>query len=200
MSETALFDHVEVPVDLLDLFTHRYVICRLCFKFVLPDGHHFFVVQINHLLGVLENCRHVGSEKVLVFGDTDDQRTSVAYTDDFVRLALTHDHQSVGAFELRHRFLHGLFQCPVFFVEFLDQVGDHLGIGFGYKFVALFFQLSFDCDIVLYNSIVNDRQVTCAVDVGVGILGIGLAVSGPTRMRHTDGAVELAPRKQVDQP
>ena len=194
--EAALFDLLEIPVDLVDLLVGRDVVDGLGDETVAAHRHHLVVVEIDDLLRVLQDGGHVGGEEVLVARDADDERRAVAHADDLVGLLLAHDDEPVGAFELRHGQTHRFLQRTGGLVELLHQVRDDLGVGLGREEVAFLDEALLQRGIVFDDAVVHDGDVAGAVGVRVRVFGVGFAVGGPARVRHADRPL---PRAQADQ-
>ena len=139
-----------------------------------------------------EDRRHVAGEERLAVADAHDEGHVHPRADQAVVLALVHDCEGVGAFDLAQGRPGGLGDVAV--VGLLDEVGDRLGVGVGTQRVAALGQPVAELAEVLDDPVVDDRDSPRAVDVRVGIEVVGPAVGRPTGVGQADGRVGSAVR------
>src|SRR5208283_177313 len=148
---------------------------------------------------VIEDCRNIAGDEILVFAEADDGRRPIARGHNLVRLVSRNDSNSEDASQQLHGFADRFFQRRLVSVVrgevLLDEVCDHLGVSLGTELVALFDQLSLQADIVLDDAVMDDNDLSGAVAVRVGILLGRTPVCGPARVADAVGAVE---RLQAD--
>ena len=107
---------------------------------------------------------------------------------DLVRFGAGDHRQGEDARQLLHGGPHGLLQIAL--EVLLDQVGDHLGIGFGLELVALVLELLLEAEIVFDDAVVDDDDVALAVAVRMRVFFGGAAMGGPTRVADAEHAIE----------
>ena len=110
--------------------------------------------------------------------------------DDRPRLAAVDHHQRVVPFELLERLLHGVGEVRSVLQVLLDQMRDDLGVGLGLEFVPGLLQPLLEREEVLDDAVVDDDDFPGAVAVRVGVVLVRLAVRGPARVAHAEGAVQ----------
>ena len=88
--------------------------------------------------------------------------------------------QGVGALQPGDGRPHG--RQEVAGVGLFNQVGDHLGIGFGQENDALLLHLLFERRIVFNDTVVYHSEPAACAAVGMGVLVAGLSVGRPTGM------------------
>ena len=73
---------------------------------------------------------------------------------------------------------------------FLDQMGNHLGIGFGVEAMTLFNELSLQRNVVLDNPVVNHDDSSSAVTMWVSVFFRGTTVRGPAGVTNSVSSIE----------
>mmetsp|Transcript_36236 Transcript_36236/g.95523 ORF Transcript_36236/g.95523 Transcript_36236/m.95523 type:complete len:523 (-) Transcript_36236:461-2029(-) len=126
----ALLDLLERELEQLHLADQLHVIERLDLIAIPPvDANHLAVVEVRHLLCVLDDCRGVGRQDELVSANAEDERRAAPRADEQVRLVGTDHGQPKGALYGRERLPHGLLErhrpC---LPDVVDEVGDELRI------------------------------------------------------------------------
>ena len=198
MLEAALLRHDGVPGDVLHL---------------AGDGLAFEVGELHarrrndgkiaigekeQVASVVQNGRHVAGDEVFVFAQADDRGRPVAGGDNLVGLVCGDDGDGEHSGQQLHRLADGFFQRDLAVGRgeiFLDQVGDHFGVGLGAELVAFVDQLLLQRDVVLYDAVVHDHDLAGAIAVGMRILFRGTAMGGPASVADAVSAVE---RLQAD--
>jgi hypothetical protein len=74
--------------------------------------------------------------------------------------------------------------------ELLDEVGDDFGVGDGAELVAVGDEPLLELVVVLDDAVVDNDYVAGAVEVGVCVDFVGLAVGGPAGVSDAKGARE----------
>ena len=145
------------------------------------NAGHFFVFEVDHIFGVLDDGGGVGGDEIFAFTDADDERTRLAGEDQFIGPGDVHDGNGVGADHLIEGDARGFEQ-----VEFLaaahdlrDEVHEHFGVGVAVKSVSAFNQGLLERVVVLDDAVVDQRQLAVAAEVWVGVDVVGWAVGGP---------------------
>ena len=70
------------------------------------------------------------------------------------------------------------------------QVGDHLSVGLGHKFVTLELELMLQREVIFDDAVVNYDKIAAAITMGVGVFFSGAAVGGPTCVADPIRAIE----------
>src|SRR6266481_2973183 len=91
---------------------------------------HLAVLEKDDATGVVENRRNVGGDEVLVLAETDDDRGRALRGDEAIGTVLVHDDDRERAFELLHDGARRVQQILATLHVLVDEVRDHLGIGF----------------------------------------------------------------------
>ena len=81
-------------------------------------------------------------------------------------------------------------------------MGDHLRVGVGAEDHALGLELLAQAAVVLDDAVLNHRHLATAIEVGVGVALLGLAVGGPTGVANAAvarGADGVEAGREVDQ-
>ncbi len=145
--------------------------------------------------GVKQDRGHVGGDEVFVFAETNDGRRAITGSHNLIRVVNGDHDQRKYSRQFLNSLTYGLFEGgPIavagFQVIVLDEVGDHLSVGFGSELVALFLELSFEGEIIFDDAIMDDDDPAGAVAMGMGVLFGGAAVSGPTSVSDAVGAIQ----------
>ena len=138
------------------------------------------LVEDDHVLGVLEDGRHVAGEEALALAEPDDERDVHPRADDAIGMVGVHDADGIRAAHLVERQPHRVNEVAR--VLRLDEVHQHLGIGLRGESMALGHQAVLDLGVVLDDPVVDERELAAAVGVRVRVLVVGPAVGGPARM------------------
>ena len=72
-----------------------------------------------------------------------------------------------------------------------DKLNEHLGVGLATEGHAILFQLGAKSLVVLDDAVVHQREVLGLGEVGVGVGGVGFAMSGPAGVGNADGATDI---------
>ncbi len=81
----------------------------------------------------------------------------------------------------------------------LNQVGQNLGVGFGAEDVPFFGQNIAQGFVVFDDAVMDDRQLTLAVGVRVGVGVVRLAVGGPAGVGDADLCGKVVPLQNLIQ-
>ena len=161
------------------------------------DGHaprtqigHVAVLEEDDPVGVGEDRRDVRGEERLAIAETDDERHVLAGPDQPVALADVHDHQCVGALEQTQGVPHGVGEVAL--VGLLDEVRDGLGVRLGGQDVAARLEPVAQVAEVLDDAVVDDRDLTRAVAMRVGVQVVRSAMGRPAGVGEADGRVGRA--------
>ena len=158
---------------------------------------HVAVGQEEHVARVTQNRRHIGGDEVFAVAQTHHYRRPGARSHDLVRV-LAGDHaQREHAGQLPHRVAHGVFQIPI--EVLLDQMRDHLRIGFGDELVAFLNQLMFQSQVIFDNAVMHHHDVAVTIAMRVRVLFGRTAMGRPARMADAVFAVDRAQPQRVFQ-
>src|SRR6202008_1667694 len=129
--------------------------------------------------------------KKLILTETDHYRRAEPRSDDLVRIARGHCHQSIGAAEKFYGLKHGFLERDVLRI-FLNEVRDDFGVRFGLKFVPFLDQLVLQLEVILDDSVVDDDNLPGAIAVRMRILFGGTAMRRPAGMSKRVLALDRA--------
>ena len=194
MLEAALFRQDRIPGHMLDLPPHRPSVEVRKMHAVGRDHGHIAVRQKENVARMMQNCRHIRSDEILVVAQSNHRRRPVARRHNLVGLVARNHRQRENSGQLLHRLPHRIFQrraAVPFELDgiFLDQMRNDFGIGLGGEVVAFFDQLLFQAEIVLDDPVVHDHDLAGAVAMGMRVFFRGTSVRGPARVPNAIGAV-----------
>ena len=183
------------------------------------DHRHFMISEVDNPVGVAGERARIAGDEVLAIANTHHQRAAQAGGHQHVGPVAEEDEQAIGAAELRDRLPHCHHPGRVGGIvgnraarghrpseTTIDEVGDHLGVGFRPEDVALRFEAVLDGTVVFDDAVVDDGHVGFAVtailvrpgglviatEVRMGV-GVGRgAVRGPAGVADADGAIRGA--------
>ena len=148
------------------------------------------IVDVVHVLAVLENRRYIGGDIGLALFDADDHRCILPGDVDLPRAVHEHEFEGVGAADPHH--------CPcnrvdwslsVLFIVVVHEVDGDLGIGLAVELVALLQELVLDLLEVLDDAVVDRDHLMMKAHMRVGV-GLGwLAVGRPAGVADAGGAL-----------
>ena len=189
MGEPALGDGFGVKVHVLDVAGH-FVAVHVHDGVSAPlDFHHVVVVQVHHLLGVVDDGGHVaGQEKFTFVPDTENQGAPSAGANQGVGFVAAYHRKAKCAFDKGKGLEDSLFQVAV--VVLGNQVGHHFGIRFGLEGDAFFDKFRLEARVVFDNAVVDDGNFPVKTHVGVGILFGRGTVGGPAGVGDTDVSLD----------
>jgi hypothetical protein len=153
------------------------------------DLDHVAFLEVDDLLGYLQQGGGIGGGEILAFADAHQQRRALARRDQDAGLPLRQDGDRVGALQLGHRVAHGLEQAAAALQVLVHEVGHHLGVGVGRKAVAGLAQALADRLVVLDDAVVDHGEAVVA-DMRMRVALAGRAVGGPARMRDAELAFD----------
>ena len=159
---TALFCHIQVPVDV----------------------GYLGLDNVAGLVGVLDACgRKLGKLTVLEHHDigaglarADHDRGILAGHGDHAGLVSAHGGQTIGTDHVGASLAHGGHQVVRLGISLFDQMREDLGIGLALKVVAAALQLFAQLGEVLDDAVVDDGDTTVAAGVGVSVNDGGLSM------------------------
>ena len=181
--EAALLGGVERPLDAGDVALNLGTVQVQDSDAITGHVGEIAFLQDDHVLGVLQDGRHVTGQEPLAVAQPHDQRHVHAGTHDSLRMIVVHDPDGVRATYLPQREAHRFDEVTV--VARLDEVGQHLGIGLGNERVAVRAQPVLELHVVLDDPVVDQRQLAGAVRVWVGVGVVRTAVRRPAGVRDT---------------
>ena len=142
-----------------------------------------------------DDCADIAGEEVFMGADAENERAAATGSNDEARNVSVDDGDAVGADDLAQRETDRLDEASLVAfsgtVEFVaDEVGENFGIGLRDKGVSAFDQVLAECLIVLDNAVVDEREASTLVRVGMGIFGGDPAMRGPAGMADACLAVD----------
>ena len=171
----------------------------------------FAVLQGQDRAGEAGQGRGIASAEKFPFAQANQQGRLAAGHHQATRHRRPDDGQGIGPLELGQHQLHRLQQQAATGDAALvlqgsqlagEQVGDHLRIGVGAEDNALGLELLAQAAVVLDDAVLNHGHLAAAIEVGVGIALLGLAVGGPTGVADAAvarGAHGLEAGREVDE-
>ena len=188
---TALFCHVQVPVDVGDLGLDNVAglvgILDACGRKLGK----LTVLEHHDIAGGVDERDHVGCNIGTGFAHADYDRGILAGHGDHAGLVSAHGGQTIGTDHVGASLAHGGHQVVRLDISLFDQMREDLGIGLALKVVAAALQLFAQLGEVLDDAVVDDGDTTVAAGVGVSVNDGGLAVGGPTGVADTAGSVAV---------
>ncbi len=154
-------------------------------------AHHrdLTVFQIDHFAGPVQNGDDIRGHHVLTVTDTHNQRWALSEGDDGLGLPLTHRNNRILTDESGHHLENPFTQRPGFSAE---QLGDEFGVGVRGQFDPVLEKFPPQRGVVLQDSVVDHRDRSRRIHLGVGVgLGRG-AVGRPAGMADSGGSMERA--------
>jgi hypothetical protein len=120
----------------------------------------------------------IRSGEVLARAQAQHQRAARSSDHDLIGRVHGDDGDRVGPSQQPHCLEHRFFEiCPI--VALLDEMSDHFGVGLRAEDVSPALELLLEGQIVLDNPIMDDRDLSVAVAVGVSVRVRWGAVGGP---------------------
>ena len=80
MIKSGFFRYYNVPIDMKSFPGNKISFQRHQFDTITGQSRHFAVVKDEHIPSMLENCRNIGSDKVLSFTHSNNERTRKSYS------------------------------------------------------------------------------------------------------------------------
>ncbi len=181
----APLDGGQIPLDLVDRLVHV-SLDQVPDPVAAPGQHrHFTVVEIHYAPGVLQYGGSIGGNEVFPLSHAHQQGRTLAGRHQQVGLLGGDHHDSVGPGHVPEGLGNRFFEVP--FVVGPDQVGQHLGIGFGFELVAPVQKRLAESPGILDDPVVNHGNAPALVQVGMSVRSGGRAVSGPPGVAHSQG-------------
>src|SRR4029077_12727113 len=99
---------------------------RADLEIVALDRHDVEIIQVHGVAGIRDNGADVTGEKVLVFADTENQRTAPPGADHKVRNISVHKGDPIGTNDLLQSSAHGIYEARfgIFSVQLLIDAAD----------------------------------------------------------------------------
>ena len=188
---TALFRHVQVPVDVGDLKLDNVAglvgVLDACGR----ELGKLTVLEHHDVAGCVDERDDVGGDIGAGLARADHDRGILAGHGDHAGLVSAHGGQTIGTDHVGARLAHGGHQVVRLGISLFDQMREDLGIGLALKVMAAALQLFAQLGEVLDDAVVDDGDTTVAAGVGVSVNDGGLAVGGPTGVADTAGSVAV---------
>ena len=155
-----------------------------------PQHRPVALVEVADPLGEGRERQRVRGEIGGVVRVPDGKRRAAPSPDQEPRVACEDDREREGTFELLERFGRGRLGIqPARHVK-VDQVRDHLGIGVGAELPPLRLQRGPQLPVVLDDAVVDHRDATGSMRMGVSLAG--LAMGRPAGVPDAHGAADRA--------
>ena len=188
---TALFGHVQVPVDVGDLGLNHIAglvgVLDACGR----ELGKLTVLEHHDIAGGVDERDDIGGDIGAGLARADHDRGILAGHGNHAGLVSAHGGQTIGTDHVGASLAHGGRQVVRLGISLFDQMREDLGIGLALKVVAAALQLFAQLGEVLDNAVVDDGDATIAAGVGMGVDNGRLAVSGPAGMADTAGSVAV---------
>ena len=188
---TALFGHVQVPVDMGDLGLNHIAglvgILDACGR----ELGKLTIFEHHDIAGGIDKRDYIGGNVGAGLAHADHNRGVLAGNGDHARFVGAHGGQAIGAHHVGAGLAHGSHQVARLGIGLFDQVRENFGIGLALKVMAAALQLFAQLGEVLDDAVVDDGDATIAAGVGMGVDNGRLAVSGPAGMADTAGSVAV---------
>ncbi len=181
MREAALLGGGDVPLDVRHRPIDRDAVEANDPHPIGADHRDVPLVEDHHVLCVLQDGGHVAGQETLTVAQPHDQRHVHPGADDLVGMIVVHDTDRVRAAHLVEGRADRLDEIAG--VLCLDQVDEHLGIGFAQEPMAGRLQAGLDLEIVLDDPVVDQRQLPGAVPMRMRVRIVGSTVRRPARVR-----------------
>ena len=145
---------------------------------------HVTLLEEDDPTGVGEHGGHVRGQQVLALTEAHDERHVAARAHQPQRLPPVQHGYRVGPVGLPQRGPHGVGDVAA--IGLLDEVREDLRVGLGVEVVAAGQQAIAQLAVVLDDAVVDDRDVTGAIDVGMRVEVVGPSVGGPAGVGQAD--------------
>ena len=146
---------------------------------------------------MFQNRRNIRGNEILAVAQSNHQRSGRLGGDQLARLGFGKHHDRKRAAQLADHRAHRLDQRNFFAQPLFDQMGDQLGVGFGFELVTASDEHLTQLDVVFDNPVVDHGDRTGLMRMRVGFRRA--AVRRPSRMAHPDMAVERVFIEQLAQ-
>ncbi len=130
--------------------------------------------------GLVEDRRNVTGEIGLARRGANHERRDSPCGNDHVRFGGVHHGEREGAAHDQEALTNGLHELESLGAELFNQVRQDFGVGDRREDMAPRLETLFQFRVVLDDAVMDDRDVARAVEVRVGIHGLGGSVRGPT--------------------
>ncbi len=189
---TTFFNTIQLQLQALDVGRLHHVFARADGQLAVLDNSELVVVDVHHLVGVLDDGGSVGSHEELALANTNNQRRTLAGRNELVGLVLAQHHNGVGTYYFVQRQAHGFFQrASVLRLNLLDEVDEYFGVRIRMEYVALLLQVCLQRSVVLNDAIVDKGNPLRGRVVRMGVHIVGLAVGSPAGVAHAHGGVRV---------
>ncbi|MFM1941608.1 MAG: hypothetical protein RI897_590 [Verrucomicrobiota bacterium] len=173
VSVRSLLGFLGLEIELADAVSGCSGVSALDLEPVGMDCDDVMIVEIDHLLGVGDNCGCIAGEEIFPLADTDDEGGASSGSDDDVGMVVAEDGDAVGAHDIGEGVHHGLGEWvgfrvlkgmavgavgAHFFVMDADEVGEDLGIGCAVERMPLGCELFPQRLEVFDNAVVYERD------------------------------------------
>ena len=195
----ALGNFLRLEINPADLVVLAVASQRLDLKIVGPQHDNLKVLQIDDIARVVDQSQRVARQKVFALAHPEHQRTAPPRPDQQIRDIAVHHRNPVCPVHLAQGQTHRLDKMiRRGFAEldgvFADEMGQHLGVGFGLKNVPLTLQFGAELEVIFDDPVVHQHDASALVGMRVGVLASHGAVRGPAGM----GDAAIAVHRFVD--
>ena len=194
---SALLRLAQIPIDVNELGLDADTVESRHLGAQGRNRGHLAFAQHKDTLRVRDDRRDVGSDVVLVFAETDNERRVEPGSDQQLRIIGGEHCQRVRAADSSQCGPDSAEEIPL--VIRFDQVRDDLGVGVGGELVAGRFQLGLELREVFDDPVVDDEDPAVAIRVRMRVDVGGLAVSSPAGVADPELARRHVGLELVDQ-
>ena len=154
---------------------------------VATDHRDLLILQIYHLVGILNDRSSIGSQEKFTFANPDYQRTALAGCDDFIGIVAVHHGDGVRPYHLPQGKLYGSEQVDVVGrLYILYQLNQHFRVRTAVELIAFCLKFFLQHCIIFNNTVMNKGEAPGRGIMRMSIGGTRFPVSGPTSMGNTD--------------
>ena len=188
---TALFGHVQIPVDMGDLGLNHVADLVGILDARRRELGKLTVFEHHDIAGGIDKRNHVGGNVGTGLAHTDHNRGVLAGNGNHARLVGTHGGQAIGAHHVGAGLAHGSYQVVRLGIGLFDQMREDFGIGLALKVMSAALQLLAQLGEVLDDAVVDDGDTTVATGVGMGVGNRRLSVGGPAGVANAAGSIAV---------
>ena len=196
-----LFDHKvgiavflcsrQLPVDMLRLLMHFISLAVIEMHGIRRHFQQISIVEINYLTGVPQYRRNVRGHKVAAVSHSNDHGAGLLCRNDGIRLILTNRHKGIAALDHIQCHLHGIQQLSGLLITIGNQITGNLRVRLRQEGISLLQQHRLEIQIVLHNTVMDQRNFPITADMRMGIEIRGCAVGRPSGMSDANISGQL---------
>ena len=138
MAVSFFFRSVRIPSHMEDFTLHRISLFIIYFDFICGHDDHFAVFDQINFFAVFHQCRNIGSNEILAFADSCNQRCIFTDRNDFVRVFARHDNKCIRPSHFESCCINRILKLRIVFHVSSNQMRDDFTVGFRLKFYIVF--------------------------------------------------------------